>query len=208
MAFSKYYRKLFLGVLTCDLLASAKGQGTAETMIQQIAALQTYIHIAEQGYSTTERGLAAIRAIRQGEFDLHTAFFQSLSTVSPDVINMPDVVSALHYQQAITTALGQATGNFRTSSWLQASEKSYWQRFNTTMTLHCRQKMDALQTLLSDGSLQMTDGQRMNAITSLTTDLRQRYEFVIAFISGTWLLIGQREDTGAFISTLSKMEGL
>src|SRR5579872_5415648 len=124
MAFNKF----FLLTLPHLSVLAVSGQGTTETMLQQIAALQTYIRLTEQGYRDTEEGLATIKDIRQGELNLHTAFFQSLSTISPEMKKSPDVVAALYYQQSIMTMLSQAISNFQTSPWLQPIEKSYWQR--------------------------------------------------------------------------------
>jgi len=56
--------------------------------LEQIAALKTYINVAEKGYQVTEKGLATIKLIRQGEFDLHTVFFHSLTVVNPAIRNV------------------------------------------------------------------------------------------------------------------------
>jgi hypothetical protein len=144
----KFMQKKLFGAVLLGLAGCARGQGTAETMLQQIAALQTYARVAQQGYEMTEQGLATIRAIRQGEFDLHTLFFHSLSTVSPAVKNMP-AMSAIQLLMTLRPRARWAPG---------------WQ-----------QELDELTLLTTDGALQMTDGERIRRILAIETAIRARY---------------------------------
>jgi len=140
-------KKLF-GAVLLGLAGCARGQGTTVTMLQQIAALQTYARVAQQGYQATEQGLATIRAIRQGEFDLHTLFFHSLSTVNPAVKDMPAV-----------SAIQVLTGLRPRARWAPG-----WQR-----------EVDELRILTTDGELQITDGERITRIMAIEKAIRARY---------------------------------
>jgi hypothetical protein len=95
----KNMQKILITFFLFGLGGIAHGQDATGTMLQQIGALQTYIRIAEQGYQATEKGLETIRAIRKGEFDLHTGFFHSLSVVNPAVKNMLAAAWLLRWQE-------------------------------------------------------------------------------------------------------------
>jgi hypothetical protein len=55
---------------------------------EQIATLQGYIADAEKGYKIVESGLQTVDQIKNGEFNLHNAFYTALKTVSPTVKNI------------------------------------------------------------------------------------------------------------------------
>jgi hypothetical protein len=77
-------------------------------MLQQIAALQAYITVAEKGYSIAEQGLQTIGQIKNGEFNLHSAFVSSLKAVSPAVGNMAEVAEIIGWKSRLSS-------NFRTN---------------------------------------------------------------------------------------------
>ena len=45
-------------------------------LLDQIAALQTYIGYAEKGYSIVTGGLNTIKDIKHGDFNLHNNYFR------------------------------------------------------------------------------------------------------------------------------------
>ena len=65
-------------------------------MLDQIAQLQLFITQAEKGYQIVHQGLAAIGEIKQGDFNLHQVFFNSLQLVNPAIrsdIEIADIVT-------------------------------------------------------------------------------------------------------------------
>lgn len=84
----EFNKKIMLAICLVASKYWARGQDATTTMLEQIAALKTYVRVAEKGYEATEKGLATIKFIRQGEFDLHTIFFHSLSVVNPAIIHI------------------------------------------------------------------------------------------------------------------------
>src|SRR2546430_17187766 len=91
------WKKIITGTLIVGWITSGYAQD-AQTMLEQIAALRTYLTAAEKGYQLVENGLHTIRDIKNEEFGLHSAFFSSLSTVNPAIRNMPDVLEVIRIQ--------------------------------------------------------------------------------------------------------------
>jgi hypothetical protein len=92
-----------------QLLGGFFDQGASELKdyAAQIAALELYIHKAQQGYRILESGLAGIGNIHQAEYDLHQSYFGSLAAVNPKITAMPEVAEIVKLQPAVGAA-GQA----------------------------------------------------------------------------------------------------
>ncbi len=73
-------KRLLIGwvLMAGGLAASAQFGATTNEMLEQLAALQAYIKVAEKGYTIAEQGLQTIGQIKNGEFTLHSAFVSSL----------------------------------------------------------------------------------------------------------------------------------
>src|SRR6266700_2397107 len=79
--------KYILLLLACTSLhIPAYTQSSATTvMIEQIIKLQAFIVVLEKGYQVVNTGLTIIGDIKRGDLSLHTNYFNSLETVSPQV---------------------------------------------------------------------------------------------------------------------------
>ena len=92
-----------------QLLGGFFDQGATELKdyAAQIAALELYIHKAQQGYRNLESGLAGIGNIHQAEYDLHQSYFGNLAAVNPKITAMPEVAEIVKLQPPVGAA-GQA----------------------------------------------------------------------------------------------------
>src|SRR5437762_1594743 len=54
-------------------------------LLQQIAALQTYLGYVKKGYGIADKGISTVQMIKNGEWNLHKDFFSSLSLVNPAI---------------------------------------------------------------------------------------------------------------------------
>src|SRR5438046_646086 len=70
-------------------------------LLEQILALKTYIGYAEKGYSIASKGLNTIKDIKDGDFNLHDNFFNSLSAVNPQVKKYSKVAAIIAMQISI-----------------------------------------------------------------------------------------------------------
>ena len=66
-------------------------QGVA-TWIEQLAALRTLEETVQQGYTTVKNGLTHIGDIRYDEYELHSRYYGSLTTVNPVIQSDPKIV--------------------------------------------------------------------------------------------------------------------
>ena len=84
----KRIKQLIILSLFCVLTTNTRAQ-SPQTMLDQIVALKALIATAQKGYQIAEDGLHSIRDIKNGEFNLHSAYYASLTAVNPAVKNMP-----------------------------------------------------------------------------------------------------------------------
>jgi hypothetical protein len=119
---------------------------TLRVMLEQIAALNAYSAAASDGYRLVENGWHTVANIRQGEFDLHQAYYRSLRTVNPTVRGMAEAGD-------IVTMAGRLAKAGRGKE--------------------AEAAVNDLTALLTDGKLSMTDGERMRQIIRLDNQLRR-----------------------------------
>jgi hypothetical protein len=175
---------------------------------QQIAALQLYIGKLEKGYKIVETGLADIKAINQGEFNLHQAFFSSLAAVNPKISNMAEVAEILALQVEIVEGFSGAIKRWQSGGRLSSGELGFIGQVYSTV---CRAGLDDLQDLLNlttPGKLTMPDDQRILRIQALDGDMKQQYVFSQQFSARTDMLVGQRQAEGTDAGVMQQIYGL
>ncbi len=144
-----YSKFLTLAVLNLIWFLPGRAQlegKTLRVMLEQIAALNAYSAAAADGYRSVENGWHTVANIRQGELDLHKAFYGSLRTVNPAVRRMAEAGDIVRLAGVLANA-----GKTREATAAVAD----------------------LTALLTDGQLSMTDGERMRQIIRLDNQLRR-----------------------------------
>lgn len=180
----------------------------AQEMLDQIAALQAYLKIAEKGYHIVEQGLQTIGEIKNGELNLHSVFYSSLEAVSPAVANMAEVAEIVNLEASMIGQFSRKLSGYRGSTWLQPAEINYINQVYTGMINNGLELLAALASLTTDGELSMTDGERISRIQGLDIDTRRQYRLVQTFTNQTDLLTVQRQQEGNDIETLKGIYGL
>lgn len=147
---------------------------------QQIALLETYLIALKQGYSIAQDGLGLIHSIKNGEFDLHNAFYTSLKTVNPKIKGLSAVAGILSnelYVMSTIKSAGKVQGAGPLPADLQASIDNTRQRVGTD----CDRVVTETTDLLTNGTFAMTDDARLNRITALFDYSRRQVSFVQSY---------------------------
>jgi hypothetical protein len=206
----KMMKRILLGLtfIGVGVTASAQFGATTSGMLEQLAALQAYITVAEKGYTIAERGLQTIGQIKNGEFNLHSAFVSSLKAVSPAVGNMAEVAEIIGLEASMISQFSHKLSGWRQSAWLQPTEVSYIESVYTSVVNNGLELLTALTNLTTDGQLTMTDGERISRIQQMDTNMQQQYRLAQAFTNQTDLLTVQRQQEGNDIGTLKGIYGI
>jgi hypothetical protein len=209
MAFNKKcaMKQLIIGTVLMVIGLTASAQFTTE-MLDQIAALQAYLQVAEKGYHIVEQGLQTIGEIKNGELNLHSAFYSSLEAVSPTVAHMAAVADIIDLEVSMISQFSHKLNNYRGSAWLQPGEVSYINQVYTGLMNNGMELIAALTSLTTDETLSMTDGERISRIQQLNTEVKRQYRLVQTFTNQTDLLTVQRQQEGNDIGALKDIYGI
>src|ERR1700754_935864 len=130
----------------------------------QIAALQVYTGAVEKGYAILETGLAAIRNLQSGEFDLHKVFYDRLSGINPAIGKMGEETEIVSLETAVAQRCADALRRYRQNHRIDAGEFDYISQVYGVILDAGQQVVDLLQDLLTAGRLKLSDDERMERI--------------------------------------------
>ena len=147
-------------------------------LLQQIAALQTYMATAEKGYKIASDGIHTISNIKNGEFNLHSLFFNSLKTVNPKIKNAAIVAEIIAYQIAIVNKFKNISKQN-----LNTDEVGYISKVYSNVLAEGLKDINALITIITDNQLQMTDDERIKRIAALHTGMQDKFMFSQSFVN-------------------------
>ena len=194
-----YYKIDILGLakwaLTGCLLLSAVMPAKAQTFAewfqqnstrlkyygQQIAELEVWLQELNKGYSIVDAALGSINGSKQGEYELHGAYYSSLGAVNPAVGQLGEVAEIAALQAAIIKRFTDALSRYRAGGRFGADYLGYIQDVYGNILQAGISDVAVLTDLLTGGDLQLTDDQRMSRIVELDAGMRDRYRFTLAF---------------------------
>ncbi len=148
-------------------------------LLAQIAALQIYIEDAEKGYNIAKSGLTTIGNITNGEFGLHTLYFNSLQTVNPKIKNYSKVKGITGTEDAADLVRKKmVTQASSAPTKLSTEEMKELQQISNNIAGDDSKDLDELEELMTDGKLKMTDDERIKNIDLLYNAVREKYAAV------------------------------
>lgn len=174
-------------------------------LLQQIAALQLYLGYVRQGYSIARQGLTTISDFKNGELKLHQGYFQSLGSVNPNVQRYARMADQLVLQQCIRTACRSLLRSANHSSWLLADEKRQAQKVTAQLLTRTDEAIAELQTLATNGRLNLKDDERLRRIEQVQQELVSHYVFCRQLAAELDLLALQRQKADKDQQTLRQL---
>jgi hypothetical protein len=160
--------------------------------LQQILALKVYAGYLEKGYRIAREGLTTIAEIKNGEFNLHQVFFNSLKTVNPALAKYSKIEEIISCQLSSMRSFKKALRQFGQSISFSSPEISYMNRVYGQLSEETARTLAELTSLLSNGELELTDDQRIKRIDAIYRETKDRYTFIQSFVSDAKLLSAER----------------
>ncbi len=195
-------KKLIILLLLVTFVSDAKAQTFAEWfpqkkmqkkhLLQQIAALQLYTGYLQKGYSIAQKGLTAIGDFKNGEFNLHSDYFNSLKNVNPKIKNYARVADIISIEIKIVQTYHQTYRQAKKSNAFNTDEINYLHRVFGRLLDDCNANIDELITLTTSGKLEMKDDERLQHIDALYNDMQDKYTFTKSFSNGAIELAATR----------------
>lgn len=161
-------------------------------LIQQIAALQVYIGYVKKGYKIAQQGLTAISDFKNGEFNLHKDYFNSLKNINPSVKHYAKVAAIIALQVETVKGCHKTFRQIEESGAFAADEISYIDKVFGRLMDDCADITGELITLTTPGELEMKDDERMERIDKLYDSMQDDYTFMKHFGNQALMLATDR----------------
>lgn len=174
------------------LCGSIRAQEDIQAMLKQIAKLEIYIVDLEKGYSIAKEGLTTIAEIKNGEFSLHSLFFSSLQKVNPVVARYSKIAEIIADQVSIVSQFKNLLRKISSEGGINDRELKYINTVYSNLSDECSKSLNALIAVTTDGTLEMTDDERIRRIDRIYDDMKDKYAFTRDFANKSGLLIDER----------------
>lgn len=171
---------------------------------EQITALLQYGSYVRQGYQISQIGLGNIGGWIKGEFDLHSAYYNSLKNVNPQIKGSTKADSAISYAKQIPARFDHLYG----LNEMDADSRDYIDQVKATVLDECNKDISELQTVTTDDKAQMTDDERLKRIDAIYSRMKDKYAFTLYFCSQIRLLLLQSDQELKDINTLRQQYGI
>lgn len=186
-------KKLFVIGLFMLIVGFVRAQSATTVMLEQIAKLEVLLAELKKGYDIVNKGLNVINDIKHGDFNLHNDYFNSLSLVKGPIKNDVKVSAMIAMQVQIVSNYAKFMQAYKTGGVFTAAELTYLTNVYASLLSDGAEDLGLLTDLITDGSLQMKDDERIHQIDQLYQTTEQQYEFENAFHSQVQLLGLQRQ---------------
>jgi hypothetical protein len=173
----------------------SKAQMDRDEMLAQIAKLQVFISQAEKGYQLVREGLTTIGDIKKGDFDLHQLFFTSLQLVSPEIRSYVKIADILAMQANMLSAYRSGYNQVKTAGLFSASDITYINSLYQAILGKSYDDIQELTGILTDGTWQMNDAQRISRIDHLYESVTAQYQSLIGFSERLQVLALQKRQS-------------
>jgi hypothetical protein len=174
-------------------------------LVEQIVKLQIYIGYVRKGYAIVDQGLHMIGKIKDGDFNLHSDFFNRLASVNPVVRKYPKVAEIMRFQERIVSTCRKSKMRVTSEAGFSATEISYVAKVHASLTGESMADLDELSELTTNAALEMSDVERIARLDKLHSKLENRYWFIISFCEQVAVLATQR---AAELQQIQKLKSL
>jgi hypothetical protein len=178
-----------------------------EYLTQQIAALEIYKTYLNKGYTIVKGGLGTINDIKHGDLDLHTDYFNSLTTVNGRLKKSAAVINGRDYSDKIIINI-RSIRKIAANERFTASEQVFITNVLNNLSTVTSDRLHELTQLLTNGSLQLTDDQRLEQLNGVCSSIKEAYLFSCDFLLQTKILAGQKEKDSRDIQTIKKLNAI
>lgn len=192
-------KRIIIVTLLISVGASAFGQNADEIfrqkktqrkyLIKQIALLRVYLGYVKKGYDIAQKGLAVIHHIKDGEFQLHDAFFASLKNVNPHIAGSARVAAILSGQVALAKQVANLKHRYSSDEYLSADEILYLTKVCHNMLLHLNESAAELLVIIRSGQSEMEDNERIARIDRLYAEMLDQHAYLGSLSSEVEFLV-------------------
>jgi hypothetical protein len=146
--------------------------------IEKLTQLKGILSDMKTGYTIIDGGYNEVKSIASGNLNVHTTFLNGLMMVSPAVAKYGKVAEIVLEQGYIVTEYEQYYKQFSSSGHFNSDELAYMLNVYTTLLQQSLQNISQLASILTPGSLRMSDDERLHAIDGIYADTDDKLTFL------------------------------
>lgn len=196
---------LCLSLLLMAIASQAQFLNDIQSIIDQIGALEAYKDICSKGYKIVEDGVQSYKTMKGAEYGLHTTYFASLKSVSPQVSGYLNRSGALTMIQTTVVDLQRFSATVSSSTVLFPSEKQYATALAASLQSEGQKDADMIGMILADGQTSMSDGERIGRLKPVVEAIEQQHRTAENFIDQTDILMVRRGGMQNDIQTIKSL---
>ncbi|MDN5287459.1 MAG: hypothetical protein JWR38_3733 [Mucilaginibacter sp.] len=151
--------------------------------MEQITNLQIYLQGLKSGYRIVEKGLQTAQELKNGTWNLHAAYFQSLKQVNPVIAADPKGKAIYGLYQGVVIVFQKEVDWQQQGNLLNRQEFVHLQRVYTNLMTESQRDLDELVQVLTNGKLQLSDQQRTERLDRVYNRMKDKYAFAGYFTS-------------------------
>jgi len=161
--------------------------------IEKLTQFKAILSDMQSGYTILTQGYGAVKEISQGNFNLHSAFLNSLMAVSPEVRKYGRIADIIANQASIVSEYKSAWKQANASGHFSAQELLYINGVFTSLLNQSVDNLTNLANVITAGNLRMSDAERLQAIDGIYSDTQNKLVFLRDFNNKVAILALQRQ---------------
>lgn len=199
-------KKIGMGLVGCLLFSFsflpqkanaqiATGQDMQQLLldIEKLTQFKAILSDMQAGYTILTQGYGAVKDISQGNFNLHSAFLNSLMAVSPEIRKYGRIADIIANQASIVSEYKAAWKQANASGHFSAQELLYVNGVFTSLLNQSVDNLTNLANVIIAGNLRMSDAERLQAIDGIYSDTQNKLIFLRDFNNKVAILALQRQ---------------
>lgn len=173
--------------------------------IEKLTQFKAILSDMETGYTILTQGYGAVKDISEGNFNLHSAFLNSLEAVSPAIRQYGRVADIIANQASIVSEYKAAWKQANASGHFSATELVYMNSVFTQLLNESVDNLTNLTNILTANTLRMSDAERLQAIDHIYGDTQSKLSFLRSFNNQVAILSLQRAKEQNDVQMLQKL---
>jgi hypothetical protein len=187
--------------------ASAQTQDLQQLIldIEKLTQFKAILSDMKTGYTLLTQGYNQVKDLSQGNFNLHSAFLNSLMAVSPEVRKYGRIADIIANQASIVAEYKATLKQARASGDFSAQEIIYMNQVFSDLLTQSVNNLTNLANVITAGTLRMSDAERLQAIDHIYADTQNKLVFLRDFDNQVAIMAVQRQKEQNDVQTLQKL---
>jgi len=160
---------LTIGAATTSERANAQTQDMQQLILdlEKLTQFKAILSDMKTGYTLLTQGYNQVKDISEGNFNLHSAFLNSLMTISPTVRKYGRITDIIQDQASIVSEYKATLSAANANGHFSAGEMVYMNSVFNQLLNQSVNNLTTLANVITDNKLRMSDAERLKAIDEL-----------------------------------------